>query len=108
MNINPGELNKRIDVCKQAEKDKYGFRSGEPTVIMSRWAKVSKKNGKETEGAGTDTNESTVQFLIRFSKVSIDTNMLIRYNNKLYEIQDIDDIQERHEYLRITCKRGEL
>lgn len=108
MYVNPGELNKRIDICQIAEKDKYGFRNKEPTVIMSRWAKVTKISGKETDGAGTDTSESSVQFLIRYSKNNIDTNMLVRYCGKLHEISDVEDIQERHEYLKLTCKRGEM
>lgn len=108
MNINPGEMNKKIDICKPCEKDKYGFRSGEPILIMSKWAKYQRKNGKESDGAGTDTNESSVQFLIRYTKAEINTNMLIRYSGKIYDIEDVEDIQERHEYIRITCKRGEL
>lgn len=110
MYVNPGELNKRIEILTVSKKDSDGFRTGEPTVKERRWAKYSRKTSdKETTGAGAaPVTSATTRFLIRYTDTVIDKNMKIRYNGKYYDIQDVNDIQDRHEYIEIICKEGAL
>ena len=111
MYVNPGELNKRIEILQVSdEKDSDGFRTGKPTVIRSCYAKYSRKvSDAEVQGAGVEPTAKTVtRFLIRYSDIVIDTNMIVQYGNKYYDIQDINDIQDRHQYVELYCKEGAL
>lgn len=108
MYVNPGELNKKIEIITMGGKDSDGFRTGKPNVIMRRWAKYSRKTSeKETAGAGVaPVTSATVRFLIRYTNISLDTNMKVRYSGKYFDIQDVNDVQDRHEYIEIICKEG--
>jgi len=108
MYVNPGELNKRIEIITIGEKDSDGFRTGKPNVITKPWAKYSRKTSeKESGGAGAaSVTSSTVRFLIRYTSISLNTNMKVRYNGRYYDIQDVNDVQDRHEYIEIICKEG--
>lgn len=110
MYVNPGELNKKIEIITIGEKDSDGFRTGKTNVIMKRWAKYSRKTSeKETNGAGVASVTSvTVRFLIRYTNISLNTNMKVRYNGRFFDIQDMNDVQDRHEYIEIICKEGTL
>lgn len=108
MYVNPGELNKRIEIITTGEKDSDGFRTGKPNVIMRKWAKYSRKTSeKETDGAGAASVKSvTVRFLIRYTDINLNTNLKVRYNGRYFDIQDVNDVQDRHEYIEIICKEG--
>lgn len=110
MYVNPGELNKRIEILVLGGKDNDGFRTGEMSVKRRCWAKYSRKTSeKETAGAGAaPVTGATTRFLVRFTETVIDTNMKIRYKGRYFDIQDVNDIQDRHEYLEIICKEGRL
>lgn len=110
MYVNPGELNKRIEIITVSEKDSDGFRTGNPDVKKSCWAKYSRKTSeKESAGAGASpVTSAATRFLIRYTSTIINTNMKIRYNGRYYDIQDVNDIQDRHEYIEIICKEGAL
>lgn len=111
MYVNPGELNKRIEILSVSdEKDSDGFRTGKPTVIRKCYAKYSRKvSDAEVRGAGVEPiAKSVTRFLIRYTDTVINTNMKVRYNNKYYDIQDVNDMQDRHEYIELYCKEGAL
>lgn len=110
MYVNPGELNKRIEILAVSEKDSDGFRTGEPAVKKRCWAKYSRKTGeKEAAGAGSaPVASATTRFLIRHTGTVIDTDMKIRYNGRYYDIRGVNDIQDRHEYIEIICREGAL
>lgn len=103
MQVNPGELNKKIKICKIGETDSRGF-GGELEVVKKTWAKVTRKTGKEKEAAGTEINEAVTRFLIRYTKTAIDTTMVVAYKGKEYDIEDVNDIGEQQKYLELFCK----
>lgn len=49
MYVNPGELNKKIEIITIGEKDSDGFRTGKTNVIMKRWAKYSRKTSERKQ-----------------------------------------------------------
>lgn len=110
MYVNPGELDKKIEILGLCEKDSNGFRTGEPPIIKRCSAKYSRKTSeKETAGAGEEpVTSATTRFLIRYTPTVIDTSMKIKYNGRYYDIQDVNDIQDRHQYMEIICKEGTL
>lgn len=46
MYVNPGELNRKIEIITIGEKDSDGFRTGKPKVIIKPWAKYSRKTSE--------------------------------------------------------------
>ena len=106
MQVNPGELNKRIIILKQiGDENENGFRSEEKVEVMRRWAKYSREKGSEKEGDAVSHTER-VKFLIRYSE-GLDESMIIRYAGNDYNIRDINDYGDRHEYMSITCEMGD-
>ncbi|WP_315122335.1 phage head closure protein [uncultured Clostridium sp.] len=49
------------------------------------WAKVEYLKGREFWEAKANNAETTVRFIIRYRK-DIDTNMIVKYNNSIYNI----------------------
>ena len=107
MYVNAGELNKRIEIIEKGGMGERGFRNN-CQVIRKCYAKYTRKTGKERNAAGSDTSESYIRFLIRYTKTIIDTNMQVRYKGEVYEIEDVNDINDEHRYIELYCKRGEL
>ncbi len=111
MYVNPGELNKKILILKMgSEKDGDGFLTGEPTVVRRCHAKYTRKTAdKEVEGAGVEPDMKAVtRFLIRYTPVIIRTNMKVCYGGRYYDIEDVNDIGDRHEWIELHCKEGAL
>lgn len=108
MNINPGELNKRIEILKYSKPDKQGF-GRELVSVRKCWAKYTRRSSskdKEKEVADTDISINSIRFLIRYSETEYDTKMKVRYAGKIYDIEDINDIDDKHEYIELYCKVG--
>lgn len=103
MQINPGELNKKIMICKKGKKDSQGFRT-DAEVVKRTWAKVTRKSGLEKAAAGTEINEAVTRFLIRCGKQKPDTAMYVVYKGLEYDIEDVRDIREQGKYLELYCK----
>lgn len=106
MQVNPGELNKRITILKESDSEnENGFKNTEPVVVVKRWAKYSRDKGKEKDG-DIENHTTWVRFLIRYTQ-GLDTNMTVRYAGKDYNIRDINDYGDKHEYMSLTCEMGE-
>lgn len=110
MQVNAGEFNKRIEILKYGKADNKGF-NRELENVCKRWAKftrysAAKKN--EINSSGTTLHEIECKFLIRYTKTAIDTDMLIKYHDEYYHIVDLNDIEDKHRYIEIYCKKGEL
>ncbi len=111
MYVNPGELNKTIQILKMSgERDSDGFTTGEPSVVRRCHAKYSRRTAdKEVDGAGVEPDMKAVtRFLIRYTDTPIRTSMKVLYKGRYYDIEDVNDIQDRHEYIELYCKEGAL
>lgn len=109
MYVNPGELNKKITILKMSdETDSDGFPIGKSVIVRRCSAKYSRKTAnKEEEGAGVEsTVKAVTRFLVRYTSTIITTSMKVQYNNRLYDIEDVNDIGDRHEYIELYCKEG--
>ncbi len=105
MQINPGELNKKIAIYSKAGgKDGDGFPSGSETLVLSCYAKVTRTSGTEVIKAGTDLADVKTRFLIRFPKPEITRKMIVRYGVD-YEIEYANDYEDAHEYMEIIATR---
>lgn len=110
MNVNPGELNKRIHIIRPADgKDADGY-DAEPSnaSVHACWAKFSRTSGTETVKANGDFGHVNCRFLIRYTTQRLSRKMIVRYDGNDYEIKYINDYEDSHEYLEIWCERTTL
>ena len=103
MNINPGELKKKIAIIQWEKiKDEDGF---EKKVIKSKksvWAKFQRKSMKELEENFANFRDIEVRFLIRYTE--IDRDMEIEYNGELYQIIFLNNYGDNNRYIEIGAR----
>lgn len=105
MNINIGQLNKRISIVKvDKTKDPDGYWTESETVVHTTWAKFTEGVGKETTRNNADYSEIVAEFLIRKTSVKLSRKMIVQYGGKRYEIQHIGPYRENSSFLLITAK----
>lgn len=110
MEVNPGELNKRIVIFQVVPdgEDDEGYPLGtEEKVIRKCWAKFSRTGGTEAVKSGSEMESLKCRFLVRYSKKEIDESMQIRYAGKIFNIKYVNDYGDSHEYIEIWCERNE-
>ncbi|MCI7735163.1 MAG: phage head closure protein [Dysosmobacter sp.] len=106
MEVNAGELNKRIKIIKVTKsKDKDGYETVTETVVRAPWAKFSQTSGTELVKANADMSEVMVRFLIRWSSTPMSRKMVVRYAGDDYEIEYINGYGDSREYVELWCRR---
>ena len=104
MQINPGELDKRITIVKGGdETDADGFPVEGRQVVRDCWAKFTRVSGSELNKAGADMGVTKVRFLVRH-KPGIDRKMKVEYAGDTYEITYVNDYEDDHRYMEIWAK----
>ena len=106
--INPGRLNKKIKIYKQADShDDYGEPVNEKKLVHGCWASVRNKSGKEQFETVTPYAKTITSFLIRYTKKNIDTTMTIEFQDSTYNIIYVDNYNFSNEWIEITAERVE-
>lgn len=104
MNVNPGRLDKKIQIIRMRQEgtNENGFPLP-PTeeIVRSPWAKVTHRSGTEIIAANSEFSESKQRFLVRYSEARIGTDCFVRYNGKDYDIEYVNDYEDGHEYVEI-------
>lgn len=110
MNINPGELNKRIQIIKKEEtQNENGFPiTVDKKIVRTCSAKYSNTSGTEIVKAGTEFSSVKMRFLVRYSSIQIDTDMFVRYAGKDYNIEYINPYGDGREYMEIWTSLMEM
>lgn len=104
MNVNPGELSKRIEILEQvATRDEDGYESYTRKTVRTCWAKITRTSGTELAKADADFSQVKVRFLIYCPAVPLSRKMLVRYGGQDYEITYLNDYGDDHVYLEIWC-----
>lgn len=108
--INIGSLDKRITFItnKEAENE-YNLTELQPAEALSCWARIEPVRGREYYEAQRIRTENSYKITTRYHK-SLDDSMLIKYQNRTFEIQNIVDPYENHSALEFYCtekSRGE-
>lgn len=107
MQVNPGELDKQIQIIKKAlaEKNENGFPIIEESVVRKCWAKVSQISGKKLINTSNDASyefsNTKVRFLVRYSNTKIDNKMIIKFRGKEYNIKYVNEYGYSKEYIEI-------
>ena len=103
--INAGKYNKLISIKRVVEvEDSEGFKSKEEVTILETYAQVITTRGYTLIANNTDFEKAYTNFTIRFPKVEITRDMTILYNNKVYSIEYLNNVNESNIELEIQAK----
>jgi len=109
MNINPGELNKKIKIISTTStKDDDGFPIKTELIIHDCWAKVTQLSGTEMVKANAELSEVKTRFLIRYTQKEINTDMQIVFQSKYYNVVYTNNYEYSNEFVEIFTDRKEL
>lgn len=110
MNINPGELNKKIKIIRvDIIKDEEGFEKEKiENVIRTPWAKVTRVSASEAMKTSTEINLDRCRFLVRYTSEEITNKMFILYCSKYYQIEYVNNYGDSNEYMEIMATAGEM
>lgn len=107
MNINPGELNKRITIVRRdTVEDSDGFESEIIEEVRTCWAKFTRKSIKQISESYNEMDLINARFVIRYTTEDIQQGMFVQYNGQFYHIEYVNEYADSHEYIEIGCKEG--
>lgn len=102
-----GRLDRRITIQKQSVGfDSIGNQKTVLTDFHNCWAAVSGVSGREYWEAREQHEENTLSFKIRYCRKLADIdkiNYFIRYNGKVYDITDINNLNAADSLLIIKA-----
>lgn len=103
---NAGKYNKKISIFSRQEvKDSDGFKNYEEVTVLTTYANVKTTRGMTLIANDSDFEKAYTNFTIRYPKQTlIDRKMLINYNNRIYTIEYLNNINEENVELEIQAK----
>lgn len=92
-----GKLNKKIKfmVKDKGGTDDDGYPLQGEKIVKECWASVRGLRGREFYGAAAVQSENDMVFNCRYFS-GLQPNMQIKYNNVLFDIKSINDLNEKH------------
>ena len=110
MYVNPGKLDKRISIVSinvSDETDDNGFPIKEKKTVRTCFAQLSNTSGTEIQKANSEFSEAKQRFLVRYTNTVINTDMIVRYNSKEYNIVYVNPYGDSKEYMEIWTELSE-
>lgn len=102
--MNIGNLRHRIEFQRvETTYDKEGFPIKDYVTFQKAWADVNDLYGKEYWSSKQSISENITTFNMRYYR-NIDVDCFILFNNKRYEIIEIDNIKYLNKELKIKAK----
>lgn len=103
---NAGKYNQKIEIYSIAEvEDNAGFKTRPETLVLKTYANVKTTKGFTLITSNTDFEKAYTNFTIRYPrKVNITRDMIIKFNEKVYSIEYLNDIDEKHVELEMQAK----
>ena len=103
---NAGKYNKKIKVISvRCGKDSSGFKLPPvETVVLATWAEVKTTKGFTLIQNNSDFEKAYTNFTIRYPNIEITREMQIKYDNKNYTIEYLNNIDEKGIELEIQAK----
>lgn len=92
MEVDPGKLDKRIEIMNE-----------DGTTVYKCWAAVNQLSGTEIAKNNIQFEQTTTRFLIRYTKKNIYNDMTIKFTGFIYDIQYTNDYNFSHEYIEIIA-----
>lgn len=106
--INAGDYDKKIIIYEVVKtKDSDGFPIEEEKAVLSTYAKVKTTKGYTLIANNSDFEKAYTNFTIRYPKTEITRKMMLKYNNKIYTIEYLNNVDEANIELEIQTKEVE-
>ena len=112
--IDAGKYNKQITIYQVIETEDYqGFPIETKEIVLQPYANVKTTRGFTLIANNSDFEKAYTNFTIRYSKTVIDAyynshasnrDMLIAFNNKIYSVQYLNNIDELNVEIEMQCK----
>ena len=103
--INAGKYDKKIVIYKESGGiDSEGFPIEGATDILTTWASVKTTKGYTLIANNSDFEKAYTNFTIRYPKTEITRDMRIKFNNKVYSIEYLNNVDESNVELEIQAK----
>lgn len=104
--LNAGKYKRKIVIYQVVEgKDADGFPANVETEILTTYADVKTMRGYTLLINDSDFEKAYTNFTIRYPSITtITRDMLIKFRDKTYEIQYINNIDEANVELEIQAK----
>ena len=102
---NAGKYNKRISIYKCIKKkDNDGFKLYDENIVLKTYANVKTTRGITLITNDSDFEKAYTNFTIRYPLTKITRDMLIKYNNRTYTIEYLNNVDEANIELEIQAK----
>lgn len=103
--INAGDYDKKIIIYEiQKVKDKEGFCDEKEVIVLKTYARVKTTKGFTLISNNSDFEKAYTNFTIRYPKVEITRKMKVKFKNKIYSIEYLNNIDEANIELEIQAK----
>ena len=101
-----GKMNTKISIVKEIKsKDDEGFAITSENVIATVWAYQEGRHGSKRWANMAQFSEATDLFRFRvIPGVTVTKDMLVKCNNRTFEIISIEDVKGRKMYLEILAR----
>lgn len=107
MNVNPGELNKKIRIVSFEKcQDEKNQDKKKEILVRETYAKVTRTKVSEAMKAEREINIIKCRFLVRYSPVEITRKMFVSYQGKYYQIEYANNYGDSNEYIEIMTEGG--
>lgn len=105
MTKNAGEYNKKITIYQVIKTtDADGFDITTEEVVLEPYAKVKTTKGFTLIANNSDFEKAYTNFTIRYPVTEINRDMLIKFKNKTYTIEYLNNVDEANVELEIQAK----
>lgn len=109
MSIPAGSLDKRVRIEEPTvSKDTSGGMVKDWALHMPMWARIRHISGNKariTRAAGGEVAGNTTEITVRY-RPTITARMRVVHGSTVYKILRADNVDERGEYLLLTCEAG--
>lgn len=112
--IDAGKYNKKITIYQVIEtEDSQGFPIESNEVVLEPYAYVKTTRGFTLIANDSDFEKAYTNFTIRYSQTVINAyynsqtsnrDMLVAFNNKIYSVQYLNNIDEANVEIEVQCK----
>lgn len=103
--INAGKYSHKITIYQtEVVKDAQGFQTTQETVILEPYASVKTTRGMTIIRNDSDFEKAYTNFTIRYPKTPINRDMRIRFRDKTYTIEYLNNVDEECVELEMQCK----
>lgn len=102
---NAGKYNRQIKIYLITKsKDAAGFPVEVETLVLTCYAEVKTTKGFTLITNNTDFEKALTRFTIRYPVTEITYDHIIKYNNKTYSIEYINNVDEANTEMELQCK----